>query len=248
MITAAALYQAIDVTWPPAALHDTGPWLVREGRGGGSRVSAATLRDYDTNSPSPAEEDIHLAENGMRGIGQTPLFMVRDGEGALDQALARRGYSISKPVTLYAIPTAALAIEKPPPVTCFTVWEPLQIMCDIWAVGGIDAARIAVMDRVTTAKTGLFGRINNKPAAAGFIAMDGPIAMLHALEVLPEHRRQGLARHMMRAAAFWAQDQGAEFVSVLVTDDNTGANDLYRGLGMSPVAAYHYRERTETAE
>ncbi|NSX54593.1 GNAT family N-acetyltransferase [Parasulfitobacter algicola] len=238
MITADALYKAIDITWPPASWHTKGPWLLREGRGGGSRVSAATLNgDLD---------DITQAENAMRVLGQTPLFMVRDGEIDLDKALAEKDYAISKPVTLYAIPTAELATDRPPPVTCFTVWEPLQIMRDIWAAGGINAARIDVMDRVQTAKTGILGRLNDSPAAAAFVALHENIAMLHALEVLPHQRRQGMGQHMMRAAAFWAQEQGADYVSVLVTQDNTGANGLYRGLGMSPVAAYHYRELTET--
>ncbi|TMV56955.1 GNAT family N-acetyltransferase, partial [Thioclava sp. BHET1] len=37
-----AIFAALDASWPAAALHHAGPWLIREGRGGGKRVSAAT--------------------------------------------------------------------------------------------------------------------------------------------------------------------------------------------------------------
>jgi N-acetylglutamate synthase len=34
---------AMEATWPPAATTRLGPWLLRDGKGGGKRVSAATL-------------------------------------------------------------------------------------------------------------------------------------------------------------------------------------------------------------
>ena len=33
---------AMEATWPPQALHRAGPWAVRQGAGGGKRVSAAS--------------------------------------------------------------------------------------------------------------------------------------------------------------------------------------------------------------
>jgi N-acetylglutamate synthase len=32
----------LEATWPPAARHRAGPWVLRDGAGGGKRVSAAT--------------------------------------------------------------------------------------------------------------------------------------------------------------------------------------------------------------
>ena len=36
------VYDLIDATWPAAAFRQVGPWTIRTGGGGGSRVSAAT--------------------------------------------------------------------------------------------------------------------------------------------------------------------------------------------------------------
>jgi len=65
---------------------------------------------------------------------------------------------------------------------------------------------------------------------------------VHALEVLPQHRRHGLGNWAMRAAAFWARENGADTLSVICTKANDGANGLYRALGMEIVGEYHYRQ------
>jgi len=100
-----------------------------------------------------------------------------------------------------------------------------------------------VMDRAATPKTSIFGRISDKPAGSAFIGIHGDIAMLHALEVARAFRRQGLAAVMMRKAADWAVNQGAAWLSVLVTQQNDGAQRLYASLGLKAVGHYHYREK-----
>ncbi|MDG1293980.1 MAG: GNAT family N-acetyltransferase, partial [Planktomarina sp.] len=78
-------------------------------------------------------------------------------------------------------------------------------------------------------------------AGVGFLALDGDIAMLHAVEVLPSFRRTGVAKKLMAQAAKWAEDQGAKYMALMATRDNTAANNLYSSLGMRPVGHYHYR-------
>ena len=46
---------------------------------------------------------------------------------------------------------------------------------------------------------------------------------------------------MMRRAALWAEAEGADWMSVLCTKANKGANKLYASLGMTAVGEYHYR-------
>ena len=75
---AASLYDVSEGTWPPARSWVQGPWTLRDGAGGGKRVSAATALGNVTDG------DIAQAEAEMRGIGQHPLFMIREGEGVLD--------------------------------------------------------------------------------------------------------------------------------------------------------------------
>lgn len=225
----------IDGTWPAAQYGTAGPFTLREGRGGGSRVSAATA-----NGPA-TEADIAAAEAAMRDWGQSPIFMLRGGDGGLDAMLDRRGYEIFDPVNAYACPVERLTDIPLPPVTVFPIWEPLAIMREIWAQGGIGPARLAVMERAPGPKTALLARFNDKPGGAAFVAIHDGVAMIHALEILPHQRKQGLGKWMMRGAAFWAAEQGAHTLSVVCTRANAGANALYRSLGMDLAGAYHYR-------
>lgn len=229
------LYDVVEATWPPLAAHRAGPWTLRDGAGGGKRVSAATAND------DVRPEDLGAAEDAMRLLGQTPLFMIRAGETALDTALAARGYAVIDPVNIWICPTAQLTDRPVPRVTAFAIWEPLAIMREIWAAGGIGPGRLAVMDRAPPPKTGLFGRAGDKPAGAGFCAIHQGVAMVHALEIAEAQRRKGLGAWMMRCAAHWAAREGADWMSVICTRANAGANGLYASLGMASVGEYHYR-------
>jgi GNAT superfamily N-acetyltransferase len=236
MPDAGRLYEVCDQTWPAARRWEEGGWTLRDGQGGGKRASAATLAAPDA--------DIGFAEAAMRKMGQTPLFMLRAGDAALDEALASRGYGVLDPVTMYTLPTARLTDVPIPRVTAFEIWEPLAIMVEIWAKGGIGPARLAVMERART-KTAILSRWNEKPAGVAFAAVHDCVCMVHAVEVLPHQRRAGVATWMMRRAAFWGRAQGAEDITVLCTKANVGANGLYRRLGFVPVGDYHYRRHPD---
>jgi GNAT superfamily N-acetyltransferase len=238
-MTPEALTTLIDATWPAKAINIVDGWTIRQGAGGGSRVSAATA----TQDANP--NDHARAAAAMRALGQSPLFMVRAGEPDLDAALDAAGYFIKDPVTYYTAPVTNLATERPPPVTCFEVWPPLATQAEIWDAGGIDDARLAIMHRAKGPKTTVLGRIHDTPAATAFAAIHDGTAMLHAIETSHAFRRQGLGRHMIRALAFWAQSRGADQVALLVTTANSGANWLYASLGMTPVGGYHYRIHPE---
>ncbi len=233
------IYDVVDGTWPAASTHEAGPWLIREGQGGGQRVSAATARQ-----PVRAEE-LAIAEAEMAKRGQPKLFMVRDGEAELDGLLDKAGYVIHDPVNAYIAPVGPMAAVRPPRVSALLAWEPLAIMLDIWETGGIGPGRIDVMHRAKGPKTGVIGRLNDHPAAAAFCAIHEGIAMVHAIEVLPHQRRQSMARYVMHELAFWAQQNGASHISLVVTQANEGANALYTSLGMTCVGQYHYRLKRE---
>lgn len=234
-VTPERLYTAIDATWPPAVITRSGPWHIREGRGGGKRVSAATA------AGQWGPDDLIIAEEAMTGLGQTPLFMIRAGEDDLDAALSERGYDVIDPVTLYAAPCADLAGPPLPHATAFPIWPPLAIMAEIWQGGGIGPDRLAVMRRVQGPKTGLLARLADQPGGVGFAACDADVAMVHAIEVPSAVRRQGAGRNIMRAAAHWAQDHGATTLALAVTNANNPANSLYSSLNMGVVGHYHYR-------
>ncbi len=231
------LFAALDATWPAAGTRQAGGWLVREGRGGGKRVSSATVLD------GSAAEGIALAEAAHAALGQPPLFCLRDGQEAPDRALAARGYRILDPVVLLSAPAARIASEPPAHLSTFPLWPPLAITRDIWTAGGNGAERQAVMARVAGPKTAILGRAGDRAAGAVFVAAHGDIAMIHALHVDDAARRQGLARNLMRAAAAWGLEQGAATLALAVTRANAPANTLYAALGMEPAGHYHYRAK-----
>ena len=225
-MTPEVLAAVMEATWPPFALRDLGPWRLRDGAGGGKRVSATTAER------AWGEADLDA------GGG---LFLIREGDGALDAALAGMGFRIVDPVLAYAARLSAFA--APARMTGFAHWPPLEIAKALWAEAGIGPARLAVMDRVTGAKTVILGRQADRVAGVAFVALHGRQAMLHTLEVAPAFRRQGCGGHILRSAAHWAQDQGADTLSLVVTEANAAARGLYASLGMQVVGQYHYREK-----
>ena len=179
----------------------------------------------------------------MENLGQTPIFMLRSGDESLDAALQGRGYRVIDPVSIYLCGIERLLTIPRPPVSGFAIWEPLAVMREIWAEGGIGNERLNVMRRVDGPKTTILGRVRDRAAGTAFVALHDDIAMLHALEVLPAFRRHGLGRTIMGHAAKWAVQQGAAHFSVLVTKDNFAANGLYASLGMEIAGHYFYRIR-----
>lgn len=233
------LYAACEGTWPPARIWEAHGATLRDGQGGGKRVSAATTDQVS------GPDALSQLEHDMRDVGQSPLFMIREGDDVLDQTLAANGYDVIDPVNMYLAPIDALTDRPIPPVTCFEIWPPLAMMAEIWSQGGIGADRLAVMDRAKT-KTGILARWNEKPAGVAFAGLHQHICMVHAVEVLTHQRRQGVAQWMMRKAAVWAQQNGAEWISVLCVKENVPANRLYQRLGFEASGAYHYRIKGKT--
>lgn len=233
----ARLMAALDATWPAREVTDRDGWRLRDGAGGGKRVSAASVL--------AERAEIAVAEAAQRAQGQTPLFRLGPEDLALDAQLAGLGYQLLDPTVLYVARVADLA-QKPPPVRLFDIWPPLAIMRDLWAEGGIGPARLAVMDRAPAPRTGFVARIEDRVSGVGFVAIHDRIAMIHAIEIAPRARRKGVASTLIRGAAHWAEGQGADWFALAVTEANTPARALYEGLGMQIAGRYHYREERGT--
>jgi len=248
-LTAKTAFAALESTWPAASTAPIGPWWVRTGLGGGKRVSAASQRRVDdtpTDSPPPPRfeklcpNDLSQAEAAMQGLGQAPLFMLRPDEPKLDQMLADAGYHIVDETMIYAIRVAELAAPLAP-LAVIAAWPPLAITKALWKDAGIGPDRLNVMARAMDPKTTLMSRIGNAPAGGCFLAVADKVAMLHALEMRPDLRRQAGGRNLCIGAANWASEAGAHWLTLAVTTANIPARRLYESLGMQVVAHYHYR-------
>jgi GNAT superfamily N-acetyltransferase len=238
---AAKLSEVCEATWPPSARQHLGAWTIREGSGGGNRVTAAT-EDWPVT-----DADLPAAEAAMQALAQPRLFQIREGETKLDALLESHGYLVRDPVNLWAVAVADLVREPIPRATAYTMWPPLELVREIWQDGGIGDARQAVMERATCPKTAILARVGDYPGGAAYVGMHDGIAMVHAIHVLPAQRRQGAGGLLLRAAAKWAESQGAQVLSLIVTQGNHAANPLYASMGMTRVGHYHYRVHPEDA-
>lgn len=228
------LFNAVDATWAPFALHEHKGWLIREGAGGGQRVSAATLL---TNTK---DAEISSAVTKMQSLGQTPLFMIRNENATLDAQLDALGYSIVDPVVILAAPLDKLLSNPSKQTHTVSVLDaPSASAKKIWTAGGIDQVRLNIMARVMAPKNIL--KAGNMGVA--FVATHNGIAMVHAVEVLASHRRKGVANTLMYKATQWAKDQNCAWMAVLTVRANIPAKTLYEHSGMIEAAAYHYRRK-----
>lgn len=229
------LEAALAATWPAASVQALGPVTLRQAPGAGMRVQAATLDGaFDADA-------MIRAEGAMRAQGCAPLVRVRPGQEDLDAWLAARGYALRSPTRFLAAPVSLLA-RPPRPISLFAVWPPLAIQVQLWADGGQDPARRAVMDRALGAKAAFLARVDNRAAGVAFAALHNGTAMLHALWVPPDARRKGVGRLMTTGIAHWAAQQGAQTLALAVEQSNTPARALYETLGMQDAGEYHYRE------
>lgn len=229
-----ALAIAFEVTWPAAEYADAGGFRVGRGLGAGGRVSSArAIGDW-------TEADIDEALIIHKGWDQRPLFRALDDDTRLITALEARGFQRETPTVIMEAGVALLTDRPLPPVTSFAIWPPLAIQRDIWAAGNISPARQAVMERPAHPKTALLGRIEDRAAGAGFVAIHDSVAMIHAMEVLPDWRRKGLASWMIRQAAYWAGENGASRLGLAVSRTNADAMALYRSLGFHEAMGYGY--------
>lgn len=232
------LFQAFEATWPPLARERLGPFTYRDGAGGGSRVSAATL-DGALTDTALDEVEARFAKDQRNA-----LFQIRSGEEAFDTVLGARGYRMFDPVACLIAPLDRFAPAQAE--DGYVAWPPTAIQREIWAEGGIGPSRIEIMLRTREPKCTLLGRLGDTPAGTGFVAIHDRIAVIHALEIALPARRQGLASAMMSIAADWARAHGADSLALQVTQANTAALALYSGLGMEEVGQYHYRTKNLT--
>lgn len=235
----AALQAAFDATWPSAGQVEVAGFRVRRGCGGGERASSAWRLP---GAPVPDAEAIAAVCAQHATWDQPALFAVADGDDALAGALSAAGFAPRSPSALMVAPVARLTDTPLRPVTAFAIWPPLAIQRDLWAESGIGPARQDIIARAPQPKAALLGRTQDRAAGVGFVAVHEGVAMVHALAVLPEFRRRGLAGWMLRAAGFFAREAGADRVALAVLRENP-AGALYAAMGFETVSGYRYFAR-----
>lgn len=231
----AGLLAVLEATWPPASVDEGAVpgWKLRDGAGGGKRVSSAA---------SLGSRDFQAAAAAMREVGQAPLVQVPASDETLDAMLDAEGWEVVDPTILMIGEAGPLArLDDAVRIKSVHARTRLVLAEEIWEEGGIDAARRAVMERCRLPKVTVLGRADTMITGVAFVAAHGDVAMIHAMEVRPDCRRQGAATSVLAGAARFALDQGCGWLALAVTEANAPARALYEKAGMETVGSYRYR-------
>jgi len=106
-------------------------------------------------------------------------------------------------------------------------------------------SRIAMSEQGHTAWFGAFHG-DRLAAELGIVDCGDAVARYQSVVTAAEHRRRGLAGHLLGVAAAWAAERGAQRW-VIVADDGSEADRLYRSRGFTPVASGARAQRTPRA-
>jgi GNAT superfamily N-acetyltransferase len=221
-----ALEEVAAQGWPAPETARLGDWLLRAGEGWTRRAnSALLLGDPGMSLPQAFQ---HVVD-WYAGRDLVPRLVVPlPSMAAADHAAERLGWTFDVDVDVLAAP-----VSTAPPDS------------DVQLASTPDAGWMAAYRARTVPPVGL--RILTVPATVTFASLidgDTTVAIgrgvvigdwlgIAAMEVLPEHRRRGLGRRVLRALLAWGAGQGATRCYLQVETTNPGAMALYAGAGFT---------------
>lgn len=216
--------------WPAPQTAPLGGWTLRYA-GGFTRRANSVLVCGDPGLP--VDEALAEVVRWYGERGATPCLQLSDSSPYVAEAAAR-GWSreagtlvrTAPLAPLTRLPEAPVALSRTPDAAWLAAYH---------RTGDLAEAALKV---VTGGPSVWFATM---PGAIGRAVVDGPWAMFGAVEVIPSHRRRGLAGAVMGALARQAAQEGATAAYLQVEADNQGARALYDRLGFSDHHGYHYR-------
>lgn len=244
----AALELAANEAWPAPVQEPLGAWLLRAADGWTGRGNSA-LPIGDPGRPlAEAIEAVEewYAARGLPARINVPLPLAATVSAELDA----RGWSVSPAVLVQAAPLRTVLEAAPdradlPPVRLADSPSREWLALAAGRKGDLPAAARHLLTAVPDVRFAhVYGPEGALLATArGTVTGGGRWLGLILVEVVPAARRRGLARHMIRALARWAQGLGASDAFLQVEDVNTAAVGLYGRLGFT--THHRYVTRTE---
>jgi GNAT superfamily N-acetyltransferase len=173
----------------------------------------------------------------------------RDGE--LDAHLRARGYVLDTPtlVLTASLREVAASLARDPAsegVDVVLSARPDDAWLGIYRYRGQELPAVAPRLLVSApAQVFVLVRDGGRAVAVGRAASSRGWTGVSAVDVVPSHRRRGLARRVLAAAVEWGLEQGDRSGYLQVAEGNAAARGLYEAAGWSPHHGYHYRVRRE---
>lgn len=240
--TATDIDRATILTWPARVTEEQDGWFLLADNGVTGRVNAV----WPLALPSgDVERAIDAAEAWYAARALPPRFKLTDGAtapGDLAERLARRGYAQASPTLVMRAQLTGNAgaydgvelAPSPPPAFDRALEASATTADDLSERRGI-AARAP-----SPAAFGSRGS-DGRAVAVGACVVTQKLAGIYLMRTVPAARRQGHARHLLRALLDWAAStQGADWAFLQVDTHNTPAIALYEREGFEVLTTYHY--------
>jgi ribosomal protein S18 acetylase RimI-like enzyme len=242
-----ALELAANEAWPAPDQDRLGDWPLRASGGWTGRGNTALA----VGDPGrPLDEAIGAVRDWYAARGLPPKINVPMPLAApVNATLDRQGWHTNPPTLVQAAPLAGLLAATAPRPGLPAVrlsGTPSRAWLDVVA-GRKGALPDAAIHLLTAVREVRFAELYADGAllaiARGTVTGAGRYFGIFLVEVVPEARRRGLARHVIGALAGWAGQLGATTAFLQVEEHNTAAVALYERLGFTT----HHRYLTRTA-
>ena len=221
--------------WPPVEVEQLGDWILRAAGGFTGRANsvavigspaigfdaaAARVVDWYASRSMPPLVQVVSGSDGERHFLDAGW---RPGNGARDGAVVQVADLLDR-------------YDSSPEVQIDTE------LTDAWLAlyGRVDEDPAAARAVIGGPATVGFARIGDPIHAIARIVVTGEWAGISAVEVLPEHRRQGWAKQLVHGCLAWAVQRGADKAYLQTMRDNTAALALYEPFGFVTHHEYRY--------
>jgi ribosomal protein S18 acetylase RimI-like enzyme len=243
------LEEAAFRAWPAAEVVELAGWRLRFTQGVTRRANSVWPNGF--REGTSLAERIAAVEAFCAARGIPPSFQLTSAArpADLDAELAARGYAVETPVVVETLELGSLRPLETPGVPPADV---LTRVTDEWLVVPVERGRYAgardvfvgLLERLGERAGYALVRSAGEPVAVGLGVTDGPWLGIFAMSTLPEARRRGAAKAVLRALIAWGAGRGAERAYLQVERDNGAARALYASAGFVPAYDYHYRTKT----
>ncbi|MBA2640441.1 MAG: GNAT family N-acetyltransferase [Nocardioidaceae bacterium] len=227
--------------WRPRTVERLGDWWLREAAGFTGRANSI----LPVGSPGrPLDQALAAAEHFYARHGLPPLAQVVIGS-AVERPLLDAGWDIPREPSGVLVQVASVTQARrragPQLAAVSLLAEPSPGWLDVYgraadAPAGVVSAVLG-SGQVALAAIGDVGR---RPVAIGRGVVTGDWLGLSAVEVVPERRRQGLARQVVDALLAWGAERGARTAYLQTMPDNAAALALYADYGFVTHHRYRY--------
>ena len=224
----------------PEALEEIAGWLLPFDSGTVGRAKSAVPVAHTPPDPlSLREIEARYAARGLPAVLRIPVAPTFDG---FRQALARGGYTASKPTEVHTAPTSVVQ-QVSREAAADIASRPDAGWAEVFLGEGFDpvdgASRVRTLSRATGT---LFASVrqDGRTVAAGAAAFGHGWASVHGMRTAQAHRGQGLAARVLASLAAAALSRGYPRMFLQVEAHNPPAQALYRRAGFEPAWTYTY--------